>query len=478
MKNHSFSKRVEVLSLALVTALLASCARTDGLNTQSVQLDANNLKSTSTLSTVKLSAANWPRNNWWESFNDPQLTQLIKDAQDSNPDLQIVNAQAARANAQIIATQADLYPSVDAQAGITRSRVAKVDDPYLQGKSYSTLRTAAISASYTFDLWGGQKDAALAAIGSAHAAELDKQATKLTLAANVTRAWNDLNLVWQKQKLAEKNLIRARGIADIQHQYMTAGLTSAYQYKQALSQQKNAEAALTEAQQNVTDSGIHLSSLIGKGPDYWHHLKPAVIRVPEEATLPTMIPADLLGRRPDIIAARWRIEAAAKAIDSTKTEFYPNINLVAQSGTESLLGDAFFGAPSRFFKIGPSLSLPIFDGGKRRADLAESNASWDLAVAQYNKLVINSLGTVSDTITKLKSNQEQLLQQEKASELIHSAWEDLNREHDAGLRPYLDVLTIQNQLIEEDNKLADLKAQQINLAVILIENLGGGFQDK
>lgn len=478
MKRYHFPEEIKKLSLTIATLLLFGCAKSDGLSTQNTLLNINTLQAKSTLDTVKLSSFSWPKENWWENFNDPQLTALINDAQVSNPNLQIVNAQAAQANAQIIAAQASLYPDLDAHAGITRSRLAKVDDPYLVGKDYSTLRTATLSASYTFDLWGGQKDAALAAIGSARAAELDRQATKITLAANVTRAWYNLNLAWLKQKLGKENLLRARSIAGIQRQYMTAGLSSGYQYKQALSQQKNAESSLTEARQNVTKAGIHLSSLVGKGPDYWHKLKPANFDIPKEATLPTTIPADLLGRRPDIIAARWRVEAATKTIDSTKTEFYPNINLAAEYGTKSLLGDALFGAPSRYFQLAPSLSLPIFDGGRRRADLAESNANWDLAVAQYNKLVINSLNNISETITELKSNQEELLQQENASELIHSAWQDLNREHDAGLRPYLDVLSIQNQLIEQDEKLIELKAQQINLAVVLIENLGGGFQEK
>lgn len=476
MINPLSTKRRARLSVVIGSLLLAGCANPHGLHTSNYQLDINTLEAKSTLNAGKLSTANWPKANWWESFNDPQLSRLIVDALASSPDLQIVNAQAAKANAQVIAAQGKLYPTLSANAGITRSRVAKVDDPLLEGKSYSTLRTADLSASYTFDLWGGQKNATEAAIGAARASELDKQASKLTLAANVARAWNNLNLTWAKKKLAEDNLERADGIVKIQRQYVAAGLASDYQYKQALSQLKIAQAALTEARQGVTDAGIHLSSLAGKGPDYWHNLKPATTSVSREATLPSVIPADLLGRRPDVVAARWRVEAAAKNIASARTAFYPNINLVAEAGTRSLLGDALLGAPSRFFNVGPSLSLPVFDGGKRRADLAASDASWDLAVAQYNQLVINSLGNISDNITQLQSIQDQLAQQESADELIHSSWNDLNQEYAAGLRPYLDVLTIQNQLIESDEKLVELKARQIDLAIVLIENLGGGFK--
>lgn len=466
-----------MLAIAVASALLAGCANPHGLHTSNHMLDANTLQAQDTLKSAHFSAANWPKTQWWQGFDDAQLNHLINDAMASSPDLQVVNAQADKANAQVIAANAERYPDIDLNAGITRSRVAKVDDPLLQGKTYSTLRTANVGLSYTFDLWGGKKDAAEAALGQARASELDRQASQLTLAANVTRAWNSLNLAWTNADLAKQAADRANGIAKIQRQYVSAGLTSDYQYKQALSQQKTAEATLTEAKQDVTDAGIQLSILVGKGPDYWHNLKPAKLNVPSVALLPGNIPADLLGRRPDVVAARWRVEAAEKDIAATKTEFYPNINLVAEAGTRSLLGDALFGAPSRFFNVGPSLSLPIFDAGKRRADLAASDANWDLAVAQYNKLLISSLGNVSDTITQLQSIQDQLTQQESANQLIHSAWDDLNREYAAGLRPYLDVLTIQNQLIESDQKLATLKAQQINLAVVLIEDLGGGFRN-
>lgn len=470
------AQRRAMLGVAVASALLAGCANPHGLHTSNHKLDANTLQASDTLKSAKLSPANWPKAEWWKGFNDGQLNRLIGDAMASSPDLQVVNAQAAKANAGVIAAQAARYPTLDANAGITRSRVAKVDDPLLQGKSYSTLRTANLSASYTFDLWGGQKDAAEAAIGAARASELDTQASKLTLAANVTRGWINLNLAWAKQKLAKDTLDRADGIAKIQQQYVSAGLASDYQYKQALSQQRSAQSSLTAAKQAVTDAGIQLSTLVGKGPDYWHSLKPTTINIPVEATLPTTIPADLLGRRPDVVAARWRVEAASKTIAATRTEFYPNINLVAEAGTRSLLGDALFGAPSRFFNVGPSLSLPIFDGGKRRADLAASNADYDLAVARYNQLLISSVNNISDTITQMASLQDQIAQEESADELIHSSWEDLHREYTGGLRPYLDVLSIQNQLIESDEKMVELKAQQINLAVVLIENLGGGFQ--
>ncbi len=469
-------RTVNKLSPLLLGVLLTSCANPHGLTTHNHVMDTDQLASRQTLSSVKFSQAGWPKESWWMTFGDPQLTSLITEALLSSPDLQVVNAQAEKANAEVIAAESARLPDFDANAGITRSRVARVDDPLLVGKSYSTLRTASISMSYPLDLWGGKKAAWESALGQARASEVDKQAARLTLAANVTRAYNNLALAYTQQELAVQNAKRTHGIAEIQRQYLTSGLTSSYQYKQALAAEKSAGEVLSETQQAVTSAGIRLSVLLGKGPDRWRSLKPATLHVPIQAMLPSAIPAQLLGRRPDIVAARWRVEASAKNIAAVKTEFYPNINLVAEAGSRSLLGDAFFGAPSRFFNVGPSLSLPIFDGGKRRADLASSDAGWDLAVAQYNQRLISALGDISDGITQLQSLEQQISQQKNANELIHSAWDDMNQQFSAGLRPYLDVLSIQNQRIESDEKLAELQAEQVNQAVVLIDALGGGFR--
>ncbi len=460
----------------LLSLLLTGCATSEGLTTHNSMVSADSLQAQKSLQGVNFSKAAWPQLNWWQSFNDPQLNQLITQALAHNPDLQTVNAQADKANAAVVAAEAARMPTLNADASVTRSRIAKVDDPLLTGDRYSTLRTASLGASYTLDLWGGQKAAWESAVGSARASEVDKQGAKLTLAANVTRAYINLNLAWRLQSLADENLKRNQQISKLQQQYFQNGLATRYQYNQALANEKSAEQAFTASRQAVTDAGIKLSILLGQGPDSWRSLKPVTLSVPNGLALPSTLPAELVGRRPDVVAARWRVEAAEKRITSVKTEFYPNINLVAEAGSRNLIGDAFFGAPSSFFNVGPTFSLPIFDGGKRRADLASSNADWDLAVAHYNSVVISALGNISEGITGLQSLADQRVQAEQANQLVHSAWNDVSSEYKAGLRPWLDVLTLQNQLIQSDQQVAELQAQQVNQAVLLMEQLGGGFK--
>lgn len=459
----------------LVSLLLTSCATSEGLTTHNKMLNPASLEAKNSLATIALSPANWPARHWWESFNDPQLNILIRDGLASSPSLQEANARADQANAAVVSARAAQLPDINMDASITRSRVAKVDDPLLEGKSYSTLRTASLGTSYALDLWGGKKAAWQAALGNAKAAELDKQAAGLGLSANIARAWNSLNVAWKLEKIATANADRLKKISDIQQQFYHGGISPEYQYKQALANDKDAQTALLQAQENVTAAGIKLSTLVGKGPDYWHHLKPTENSLPVQDALPSTIPAELLGRRPDVVAARWRVEAAEKQITATKTEFYPNINLVAEAGTRNLLGDAFVGAPSQFFNVGPTLSLPIFDGGKRRADLASSNADWDLAVAHYNSLLISSLGDISTSIVRLKSLEQQIEQSEDADKLAHSAWDDVSAQFKAGIRPWLDVLSLQDQLLASDRSIVQLKGDMLDQHILLIEQLGGGL---
>lgn len=462
--------------IGLMTSLiLTSCATSEGLNTHNKMLNPTSLEAKNTLENITLSPANWPKRNWWESFDDPQLNMLIYDGLASSPSLQEVNARADQANATVVSARAAQMPDINMDASISRSRVAKVDDPLLVGKTYSTLRSASLGTSYTFDLWGGKKAVWEAALGNAKATELDKQTAALGLSANIARAWNSLNVAWKLEKIAATNSERLKKISDIQQQFYRGGISPEYQYKQALANDKDAQSTLLQAQENVAAAGIKLSTLVGKGPDYWHHLKPTKSDQPLQDVLPSNIPAELVGRRPDVVAARWRIEAAEKQIKASKTEFYPNINLVAEAGTRNLLGDAFVGAPSQFFNVGPTLSLPIFDGGKRRADLAGSNADWDLAVAHYNRLLISSLGDISTSIIRLKSLEQQIEQTEAADKLVHSAWDDISAQFKAGIRPWLDVLSLQDQLLTSDRNMVQLKGDILDQNILLIEQLGGGL---
>ncbi|WP_413725165.1 efflux transporter outer membrane subunit [Sodalis sp. RH16] len=466
--------RIRLLPL-LCSFVLAGCALPNGLHTEGRTLDVSTLQSDRTLSAIPHSTAAWPAADWWNSLGDPQLAILVQQALQSSPDMQVADARARQASAAVMSAQADRMPTLDASGGITRERLSEVQDPQGKGKEYFTERDLSAQFNYTFDLWGGQRAAWEAAVGRANASEVDRQSARLTLSADVARAYNTLGQAYVMEDLAKQDLARTHTMLDLASKRYTAGLDSKFQYQQTESLEASAESTLTDAQQQVRAAGIRLAVLLGQGPDRAMNIPRPHLIAPAAVTLPARLPAELLGRRPDLVAARWRVEAATKDIKVSRTAFYPNLNLTAAAGAQSLLGDAFFGAPSRYFSVGPAISLPIFDGGRLRANLAGSNADYDLAVAQYNQSLVNALGDIGDTITRLSSLAVQIQQQQRACDIANDSWKNAMERYSAGVGNYLDALSVQQQLIQAQRQLASLNAERTDTAILLMQALGGGF---
>lgn len=462
------------LSLLFSALLLAACASPHGLHTQGQALDAASLQGPTF--SGKLSPAAWPASDWWNRLGDPQLDALIDEALRSNPDLQVADARARQANAAVLSADAQRQPTLTGNAGVTRSRLARVDDPTGQGDRYSTLRSLSLDGSYHFDLWGGERAAWEAALGRARASEVDRQGARLTLAAEVARAYNDLGLAYATQDLAEQDLKRSRDMLQLGRSRVEAGLDSEYQLQQTQSLEAAAEASLTAASQQVESARIRLAVLLGQGPDRGATLPRPQLIAPSAVSLPANVPAELIGRRPDLVAARWRVEAASRDIDASKADFYPNLNLSVAAGSKSLLGDAMFGGASRFFSIAPALSLPIFDGGARRAALAGRDADYDLAVAQYNQTLVTALGDIGDVIQRIHSLQRQIEQQQRARDIARSSYDIAMQRYADGIGNYLDALSVEQQLLQSERQLASLQAERIDASVLLMQALGGGFE--
>lgn len=463
------------LSLLAAALALAGCASFEGLHSEGKLIDPASLEADRTLG-ASLSPAAWPRQDWWNRLGDSQLDSLIQEALQSSPNLQVADARARQASAAVLAADAARQPRLDANASATRSRLARVDDPLGQGERYSTLRSLSLEAGYTFDLWGGQRAAWEAAVGQARASEVDRQDARLSLASEVARAYNTLGLAYATQAIAEQDLKRSRDILKMSQGRVDAGIDSDYQLQQTQSLEAAAEAALTDAQQQVESARIRLAVLLGKGPDRGESLPQPKLIAPSAVELPAQLPAELLGRRPDLVAARWRVEAANKQIAASKANFYPNLNLSAAAGTKSLLGDAMFGSASRFFSVGPALSLPIFDGGRLRADLAGRDADYDLAVAQYNQILTGALGDIGERVSRLRSLDQQITQQQRARDIAKHSYDLALERYANGIGSYLDALSVEQQLLQADRQLAALHAERVDSSVLLMQALGGGFE--
>ncbi|MNM63236.1 Outer membrane protein OprM precursor [compost metagenome] len=191
--------------------------------------------------------------------------------------------------------------------------------------------------------------------------------------------------------------------------------------------------------------------------------------------MPATLPAELIGRRPDVVAQRWRVEAASHDIRAAKAEFYPNISLNAFAGLQSLSLSDFLTAGSRTFGIGPALSLPIFDGGRLRANLGVRQAEYDAAAEQYNATLVTALHDVVNQLVSLRWLAERANEQQQALQLTQEAYDMAVSRYRSGVGNYLQVLSAEGQVLQQKQLLIDIETQERTLHLELIRALGGGY---
>jgi NodT family efflux transporter outer membrane factor (OMF) lipoprotein len=457
---------------AALTLTLAACASGGGLHPNGTPIDPSSLKAGRSL--AHLSAAAWPATDWWSGLGDPQLDALIAEALRDNPGLGVADARARAAQAEAGIADAARGPSVNGGAAVAGARPPAA---LLGDKAHFALaKYGYASFKWDLDLWGGKRAAWEAAVGQARAAEVDARAARIELSGNVARAYAQLGYAFTQQDLAAGELKRATQSRELTRQRVAAGIDNQIALQQGDAEVASAEQQVALANRAVDAARSSLSVLLGKGPDRGLQIdRPQLLR-PAELAVPANLPLDLVGHRADLVAARWRVEAADKDIKAAKTAFLPNISIGAMAGVISMGGGNPFSLPGRFYQFGPSLSLPIFDGGRLRANLSGKDAQYDLAVAQYNQTLVGALNQVADDLSALQSLQQQIGAQQRAQDAAQHAWQLAEQRYKAGIGSYLEALNVRQQLLAAERGTAALEAQQVDLSVQLIQALGGGFQ--
>ena len=220
-----------------------------------------------------------------------------------------------------------------------------------------------------------------------------------------------------------------------------------------------------------------LAAMLGKGPDRGLDIKRPRVHGGRYSALPKNLPLDLMGRRPDIVAARLRAEAASKRIKEAKASFYPNVNLAAMIGKQALGLDMLTKADSTLGSIGPAVSLPILDGGRLRAGFRSAEASYKLAVASYDQTLVQALKEVADAVVSKRQLGARLSATQKSAQAAEKAYTIVKQRYDGGLATYLEVLAAEDAMISARRATAALRARAFALDVQLVRALGGGFRN-
>lgn len=453
---------------ALAVFLLAGCASTDDIQrgAQAVQPAQLGLSG---------NQFDFPHTDWWTQFDDPELGRLIEQTIADNPTLQEAQARMQQAAVGAVGVaQSNLAPHLSADINSTTQHYSKnyIYPPPLAGGIY-TEKNALLRGGYELDFFGRNHYQLQAAIGHARAAEARSQAARVLLTTNVASSYFNLARLQAMFDVLERTLAQRQHIERLVSDRVRAGLETTVQQRQA---QAEIPKIRLQIEQNVQALDVErhaLAVLLGQGPQVTATLAPR-LRPLTLPALPTNIPAELVGHRPDVVAARWQVEAALAGVKVARARFYPNINLTAFTGYTTLFGQ-FLTPSSRVYGMGPAITLPIFEGGKLRANLRGQMSEADAAIDQYNATLVNAVREVADAISNWHSLQEQIEQQQAALTLVQDAYELAQKRYGVGLGSYLNVLSAENSVLQLEQADANLKAQALMDNVTLISALGGGY---
>ena len=463
------------IAVALAAAVLAGCAGTGGLRSNAAPMQADSLHAEQSLAGVKLDATAWPREDWWKAIGDTQLDKLVDEALADNPGMSLVDARVQAALAAAGAADAARKPTLNVGASAAGARVPPLLPPLASGH-FGVIRFGYLSFKWDLDLWGGKRTAWQAAVGNARAAEVDAQAARLKLSADVVQAYFGLAGAYAQRDLARDELQRAEDFLNLTNKRVANGIDSKFSLARIQGEAASDRAHLEAADNAVHTSGLVLAALLGKGPDRALSIeRPALPTIPALA-LPSDLPADLLGRRPDVIAARWRVEAAGKDIKAAKTRFLPNIGISSLVGLVAPSAMDLFSLSNRFYTVQPALSLPIFEGGALRANLAGKDAARDIAVAQYNQTLVHAINQVASQVDDVRSLDAQVTDAETARDSAEDAYKLAMQRYRAGVGNFLEALSVRQELIAAEQQLASVQTQRSNAWASLNEALGGGFE--
>ena len=454
--------------VALTTVLLAGCAA-PSIHPEVASLQAGALGLGPAPAPVIADA-------WWTGFGDPQLDRIMTDALDASPTLAAALARIRIAEAEVSGQRAGARPhlDIDAQDQLTRlSSKYTIPPPY--GGTTRWVGTAQGNFSWTLDFWGQQAAMVDQARKSARAASLDAAAARLALAGSVAQTYVELVRAERLEAIAASFVTSREKSLELVRSRIRNQLASRFDERAAdtlLAQARQAQVRAAGQRETIVHA---LAALAGRGADYYPSIGRTSLILDTALPLPQTLPADLLGRRPDLLAGLARIDAAAAGRKVARTAYYPNVNLLGLAGLQALGIGALFSAGASTYGLGPSLHLPIFEGGKLRADYAGATGQLDLATADYDTAVLRAVREAADSISQVRTSAADAAEQARLLEALQDVVRLDRTRTGAGLGSQLDILDSGTRLLAAQQTAVDIAANGTISRVQLLVALGGGF---
>lgn len=454
--------------------LLPACATPPHLGPRAEIAAADSFASTQSLPEQN---AAWPGSVWWKQFADPQLDALIAEALANSPDLAAAQARLLAARGYAQQAGAALLPSADAsgRAELTKQSYNNGFPKEFLPQGWNDTGQLSLALSLDLDLWGKNRAALAAAKSDLFAAEVERREAELVLAANIAAAYADLAQLFNQREVQISALQVRQETLKLVSGRVQAGLDNRAEFKQAEAAVPAARADISATDEGITLTRNRLAALIGKGPDRGLTIARPKLNSRAIAGLPEQVSVNLVGRRPDLVAARARVEAAASRAKVARADFLPNISLGALVGFQSLGLENLLKSGSTMGNAGPAISLPIFHGGALSGRYRVATAAYDEAVADYDRTLLNALRDVADAAASHRMLAQRLTEADAALASAEDAYALARKRYEGGLSAYLDVLTAEERLLQYRLAVASLRSRAAMVDVSLIRALGGGY---
>jgi NodT family efflux transporter outer membrane factor (OMF) lipoprotein len=472
---HSSTPRrsLRVMAVALLATALSACVNYRGIHSDNHPAAVTDYPAAVSIPTQ---GGIWPAMDWSQRFGDPQLTALINEAVANSPTLDEARERVAKATAYTEQAHAAIGPNADVNYSFSREHLS--GNTYLPspiGNSWRNESSLMFGASYDLDLWGKNHEALRAAISQRKAAEAEEQQARLILSTSVAHTYVHLALLYALRDVAQNEVASRKSIGALTQARVQTGLDNEVESRTVDVTIDATRTDVSELDGKIATTRYQLAALLGKGPDRGLQITRPVLLDAADDALPDSLPADLLSRRPDIVAAHWRIDATGHAVKVAKADFYPDINLAAAVGYDAFGFGRLFSASSRQIQAGPAIHLPLFDGGALRAQLKDHYADYDSAVDAYDQTLVSALNDVATQVATIRAIEQQQGTAQSAYSESRRAYDLEIVRYKAGLDPQLQVLSADVARLEQSQRVATLRLQRLDAQIALIQALGGGY---
>ena len=414
---------------------------------------------------------------WWKQYKDPQLDSLVAQTLDENPVLATVMTRIRSAQAQASLAQAGQLPQLGLDASATRQHFPEqyIYPPPYAGNEWWT-GDVGVNLSWDLDLFGRQAALIEQAKDQVQAAALDARTARLAIAGVLAQSYLDLYRADALADIATQSEQQREHILALTRKRVAAGLDTNVELREAEGALPQARLAKLQAEVSAELAKHKLAALANRGgAQAYAEIHRPQVDLEAALPLPQQLPADLLARRPDILAAKASVEAATAGRRAAHQAFYPDVNLSALAGLQAIGLSNLFEASSRSLSVGPALHLPLFDAGRLEAGYHAATAGLDSAIAQYNQTVLYAVQQVADQLSKVDSYNKQLVQARAAQQSAEEAYRLADKRYSAGLTNYLVVLNAETQVLTARRAVVDTLSNQAIARVSLLLAIGGDF---